>query len=156
MCCGVARKYKSAEITGNNSQNMTRFWRDMVYHRTKKHTKTVIFPDACFFSFPRFAYVCRQKIQIQTPKNALFCRRSNSKGPNHTLAKVLINETPNIEDSSGTLGFHGILKKQMHLQILFVLISKTSGPLCETRLCLDTIPLPVSVSNCHVWFNPSC
>ena len=70
------------------------FWHDMAIHELPKGLKTVIFPDALFYTFPGICRRFRPKVPSQTPKNAFLGRRSHSKGPHHALEKVLTNETP--------------------------------------------------------------
>ena len=91
------KKTKNAGTTMKSSQNMTPFFGVyVVYHGPTKSSENGHFSRRiCLHMFPMFAYVIRQRVLIQTPKNAsFFAEGSHSKGPNHALEKVLTNETP--------------------------------------------------------------
>ena len=91
------------KITGNIGKIVkTRtpfFGHDMAIQGPKTVRKRPFSPTPCFYTSPR---ICRRfwpEVLTQTPKNAVFLPKvliQTKKGPNHTLEKVLTNETPGI------------------------------------------------------------
>ena len=93
----VVRKCKKTQETLGKYQKWSPFlgtiWPSM---DRKKVRKRPCSPTHCFYVSPGICRRFRPKVLSQTPKNAVFDPRSQSKGPNHALKKVLTNETPGI------------------------------------------------------------
>ena len=77
------------------------FWNEMVNYGPPKRSENGHFSRRIVFFFfftflLGFVDVFLHEVLYQTPKKALFYRRSYSKGPSHALEKVLTTVTPDI------------------------------------------------------------